>query len=145
MIKNMNITLFEPELAQNVGSIIRICACFQCELNIIRPTSFIWDEKKIKHSALDYLNDIKINFFDSFQEFKKQQNGRIIAATCAQNAIHYKKFQFENNDIILMGKESSGLTEEIINNTNERITIPIKNRSLNLAVATGIIIAHAKT
>lgn len=135
--------LFEPELASNVGSIIRTCVCFNVKLYIIRPTSFVWDEKKIKHTSLDYIDKIEIRFFNSFQEVVKFHDGRIIATNCSNTAVSYKKFTFLENDAILMGKESTGLPEEISSTLNN-ITIPIEDRSLNLAIASAILVSYLK-
>lgn len=105
--------LFEPEIPANVGSIIRLSVCFGAKLVIIRPIGFIWDHSKLARSAMDYFAQANIIFFDSFDEFKAQHDGRIIA-TAIGFGNDYSKFIFQPNDAILMGKESTGLSKEII-------------------------------
>lgn len=135
------LVLFEPEIPYNVGLIIRLSACFKSKLVIIRPFSFIWDEKKLKNSSIDYIDKVEIIFFDSFEEFKKNHNGRIIG-TAVENSCSYSKFKFQENDAILMGKESVGLPENIANQV-QNIRIDIYERSLNLAIASSILLSQS--
>jgi len=140
---NPFLVLFEPEIAQNVGSLIRLSSCFQTKLIIIRPMAFIWEPKKLKRSAMDYINNTKILFFDSFNEFKQQHTGRIIGSLANNNAKQYNSIIYKSNDAIFLGKESTGLNKEIIENTDFNITIPIRQRSLNLSMAGAILLANA--
>ena len=134
--------LFEPEIHLNVGSIIRLSACFSNKLVIIRPIGFIWDVSKLSRSAMDYIEKIDIVFFDSFQEFKKQHEGRIVAAGVGKG-VSYSEFDFMPGDAILMGKESVGLPESVYDQVDGVVNIPIKARSLNLAMASAILISKA--
>lgn len=136
------LVLFEPEIAFNVGSIIRLSSCFKTKLVIIRPCGFIWDKKFLKRSAMDYFDKCEIYFFNEFNDFKKQHTGRILS-TSSKNGVLYNKVSYLENDAILMGKESTGLPEEISNKTDIKLNIPIYERSLNLSLSSAILLSRA--
>jgi len=142
------IALFQPDIAGNVGTIIRTCVCFDCELHIIEPCGFPFDIQRVKKSALDYIDHAKIfrhsNFEDFFSTEILAKNQRLILAT-TKGSIDYRKFIFEKNDVIMLGRESAGVPENVAASTNHKILIPMKNnmRSLNVAISCGIILAKA--
>lgn len=136
------LALFEPEIPHNVGSIIRLSACFQTKLIIIRPCAFIWDIKKIKRSVMDYYDKCQIEFYNTFAEFKNTHKGRILT-TSSKNGTNYSEIKFLENDAILMGKESTGLPDEIFNQLDTKINIPISERSLNLSLSSAILLSQA--
>lgn len=136
------LVLHEPEIPYNVGSVIRLCACFKSKLVIIRPCSFVWDTKQMKRSVLDYYDKCNIVFFNEFDEFKTNHNGRILA-TSSKNGIHYNEFKYLPNDAIIMGKESSGLPNNIFDKTDIKLNIPIFERSLNLSLSSAILLSNA--
>ena len=138
------LTLFEPEIPFNVGAVIRLSACFSSKLAIIRPTGFVWDVARMKRSAMDYLQMVDIKFYNSFDEFKLAHDGRILA-TAIGTGHDYAKFEFQSDDAILIGRESIGLTKDIYSKVDEIITIPINARSLNLALASAILLSRANS
>jgi tRNA (cytidine/uridine-2'-O-)-methyltransferase len=142
------IALYQPEIAGNVGSIIRTCVCFDSELHIIEPCGFPLDMQRLKKSALDYIQHAKIfrhadfdNFFD--QEIL-QKNQRLILASTKGNK-DYRKLVFTENDMIIFGRESAGVPLEVAKKSHQQIFIPMKNnmRSLNVAISCGIILGRA--
>lgn len=144
----IKIALFQPDIAGNVGTIIRTCVCFDAELHIIEPCGFPFDMQRVKKSALDYIHHAKIFRHASFEDFyateiaaKKQR--LILASTKASK--DYRKFQFVKNDVLMLGRESAGVPEEVFAKADARIFIPMKNnmRSLNVAISCGIILARA--
>lgn len=142
------VALYQPDIALNVGAIIRTVACLGGELHVIEPCGFIFDEQKIKRSAMDYFDKIKIIRHDSFQDFyinEVQGKSRLILLT-TKTKKSYNKFKFLNNDILLFGRESAGVPEFVSDISDERITIPMQNdtRSLNLASSVAIILSHFK-
>lgn len=146
----LKVVLFQPDIANNVGAIIRTCVAFECELHIIEPCGFVFDLNKIKKTALDYLNYAQIIRHKSFDLFLQDEiinkNCRLILAS-TKGSINYCKFVFKNNDYIMFGRESSGVPDDVFNKIDQRIYIPTsqKVRSLNIANACSIIIAHAHT
>lgn len=138
----MFLCLFEPEIPHNVGAIIRLSVCFGSKLAIIRPMGFVWDPIRVQRSAMDYINEANIEFYDSFLEFKNAHNGRILA-TAIGKGDNYAMFDYQENDAILLGKESVGLPEYVYDAVDAIITIPIVARSLNLSNAAAILLAKA--
>ncbi len=142
------IALFEPEIAGNVGTIIRTAACFNTPLHIIEPCGFPFDMQRIKKSALDYIERVAIVRHSSFEEFFAAEiiakKSRLILATTKGSA-DYRKFKFAQNDIIIFGKESAGVPDYIVKKADAKIFIPMQNqmRSLNIAISCGIILARA--
>lgn len=145
----IKIALFQPEIAGNVGSIIRTCVCFDVELHIIEPCGFPFDMQRIKKSALDYIHHAKIFRHDSFENFFRseitEKNQRLILAT-TKGSEKYFDFKFEKNDVILFGQESAGVPESVAAKAQNKIFIPMQNkmRSLNIAISCGIILSHAR-
>jgi tRNA (cytidine/uridine-2'-O-)-methyltransferase len=142
------IVLFQPDIAGNVGTIIRTCVCFDIELHIIEPCGFPFDMQRIKKSALDYIAHAKIFRHDSFENFFSteilEKNQRLVLAT-TKGSVNYQKFIFAKNDVIMLGRESAGVPENVASSTDHKIFIPMKNnmRSLNVAISCGIILAKA--
>jgi tRNA (cytidine/uridine-2'-O-)-methyltransferase len=142
------IVLFQPDIAGNVGTIIRTCVCFDCELHIIEPCGFPFDMQRIKKSALDYIHYAKIFRHDSFEDFFAKEiigkKSRLVLAT-TKGSIDYREFKFEENDCLMFGKESAGVPDYIAQRADGRIFISMKNnmRSLNVAISCGIILSKA--
>lgn len=142
------IALFQPDIAGNVGTTIRTCVCFDCELHIIEPCGFPLDMQRVKKSALDYIHHAKIFRHTSFENFFRDEisakNQRLILAS-TKGSVDYRKFEFQKNDVLLFGRESAGVTPEVASSAHHKIFIPMKNnmRSLNVAVSCAIILAKS--
>ena len=152
--QKLEISLFEPRIPQNTGSIARTCAAFNFELNLIEPLGFKLEDKYLKRAGLDYWPLVKINKYQNFQKFKESKNNKRIISFSKKNGIYLKNFLFHYNDILLFGSEDNGLPEEVINQSDSLISIFMPNvelenstqkgvRSLNLSVACGIAIYEA--
>ena len=139
------IALFEPDIPQNTAAIIRTCACLGANLEIIEPCGFLLSDRRFKRVVMDYMDEKKIKFYQSSDQFfKSKENQRIILMT-TKASISYSKFKFKKNDTILFGRESAGVPESIHNLIKNRLRIPMKNdkRSLNLASSVAIILAES--
>ena len=138
------IALYEPDIPQNTASIIRTCSCFGAQLEIIEPCGFLFTDKRFKRVVMDYLEEDKIKFYKSADDFfKDKKNQRVILITT--KAIKtYTDFAFENSDTILFGRESAGVPNKFHETINKKLKIPMtKNkRSLNLATSVGIVLAE---
>lgn len=145
-IVTMKIVLFEPDIPQNTGTIIRMCACFGLSLEIIEPCGFIFDDKALKRAGMDYIDYEKITFHDCFDDFLKtiKESERIVLLTTKSSTNLYD-FSFKKDDILLFGKESAGVPDYIHERADYRLKIPMKEgfRSLNLAISTAITSAEA--
>jgi tRNA (cytidine/uridine-2'-O-)-methyltransferase len=136
-----SVALYQPEIPQNVGTIMRLCACFDAALHIIEPVGFIWNDKKLKRSHMDYFPNIKR--YLSFEEFDPSHR-LLLLDTKGETSCW--GFDFREHDILLLGKESTGVPDSVKAKCNHTIFIPMnKNcRSLNVAVAASIVLAEAK-
>ncbi len=137
----MNIVLYEPEIPQNTGSIIRSASCFGFKVHLIEPFGFVFSSKKLKRSSMDYISDVEINIYSSWPDFlSKKDQGRILLLTPHATHLH-DTFHYEKTDYILMGKESSGVPENVENACDISLKIPMLpgKRSLNVAVSSGIV------
>ena len=142
-MSSVKIALYEPEIPQNVGNIMRTCACFDCELFLIEPFSFLAQERVLKRAKLDY--EVKSTTFPSFQNFMELEQGRKILFTpnCTLNMYD---FQYKEGDILVFGRESNGVETEIAAKFDNMVFIPMeaRARSLNLSVSVAIALSHCK-
>ena len=138
------IALYEPDIPQNTASIIRTCACLGANLEIIEPCGFLFSDKRFKRVVMDYMDINKIKFYKNYQEFFKSKKKEKIILISTKGTRSYTSFNFQNNDTLLFGRESSGVPENIHKLVNEKLRIPMKNnkRSLNLATSVAIVLAE---
>jgi len=138
------IALFEPDIPQNTAAIIRTCACLGAKLEIIEPCGFLLSDKRFKRVVMDYMDEKDIKFYQSADIFFESKiNQRVILMT-TKASISYTKFEFDSNDTILFGRESSGVPDRVHKLLKNRLKIPMENnkRSLNLASSVAIILAE---
>ena len=140
----MNLAIFQPDIPQNTGAIIRSCACFNVSLDIIHPTSFALSEKSLNRVAMDYANKLSITEHNSWLDYKEKINGRIILLSTHGKIIH-STFKFKMNDNLLVGRESAGVPDYVHSEVDEIIRIPMQKntRSLNVSVASAIVMSEA--
>ncbi|MBR2273729.1 MAG: tRNA (cytidine(34)-2'-O)-methyltransferase [Alphaproteobacteria bacterium] len=146
----MRLALFQPDIPQNTGTLLRLGACLDLPLDIIEPCGFIFNEKAMKRAGMDYLNIATYRRHNSWNDFLDYRNqhpdeyGRIVLLT-THASTPYTNFAFKPNDIILMGRESAGVPEAVHKLADSRLLIPMnKNaRSINVAVSAVMVIGEA--
>ena len=139
------IALYEPDIPQNTGAIIRTCACLGADLEIIEPCGFLFSDKRFKRVVMDYMDEKTIKFYLNYDHFfKAKKNQRVILIT-TKSSTPYNIFNFKINDTILFGRESAGVPEKIHKLVNKRLKIPMikKKRSLNIASSVAIILGES--
>ena len=150
----MEVSLFEPRIPQNTGNIARSCAAFNIPLNLIEPLGFKLEDKYLKRAGLDYWPLVKINKYRNFSKFLESKYSRRILSFSKKNGTYLNDFKFQQDDVLLFGREDSGLPEYIIDKSDVLVSIFMPNlqtsnkdqkgvRSLNLSVACGIAIYEA--
>ena len=150
----MEISLFEPRIPQNTGSIARTCAAFNITLNLIEPLGFKLDDKYLKRAGLDYWHLMNIVNYPDFDVFKKAKRNNRLISFSKKNGIYLRDFKFQKNDVLLFGREDNGLPDNIIEKSEGLVSIYMPNkasdlnnnigvRSLNLSVACGIALYEA--
>ena len=136
----ISIALYKPDIPQNTASILRLCACLGMKMHIIEPCGFNLNDSRFKRVAMDYINESSIIRYISFEGLlKKNKKSRVILmSTKAKKSIF--EFEFKNNDIILLGRESEGVPKYVHDELKNSLKIPIssKTRSLNVALAASI-------
>ncbi|HVX36242.1 MAG TPA: tRNA (cytidine(34)-2'-O)-methyltransferase [Hyphomicrobium sp.] len=147
----MRLALYQPDIAQNTGTILRLCACLGAAVDVIGPTGFDMSDRALKRAALDYLDHVDLTRHASFSEFMDRraplvafERGRLILLTAHAKTPHFG-FAFEPNDTLMLGRESAGCPESVHAQVDARITIPMRPglRSLNVAVTAAIALAEA--
>jgi tRNA (cytidine/uridine-2'-O-)-methyltransferase len=140
----MRIALFEPDIATNTGTIIRLGACMNVAIDIIEPCGFAFGDASLKRAGLDYLPRAAVTRHASWTAFREQQRGRLILAT-TKAAKPYTDIAYRTDDTLLFGRESAGVTDDVATAADELIRIPMANglRSLNVAVAAAMILGEA--
>ena len=141
----MRIALFEPEIAGNVGAVLRLGACLGVAVDLIEPLGFAWDDKRVRRTAMDYIDHVELARHASFDAFRATLGGeRLILFTTAADVSPYA-FAFDADDILLFGKESAGVPAEVAAACDARLRIPLRPvvRSLNLATSAAIALGEA--
>lgn len=142
----LNIVLYEPEIPVNAGNIIRLCANTGCSLHMIKPLGFDLDDKGLRRAGLDYRDLVDVTVYSNFEEYLslKKHNNMFITSTLGKNL--YSEIQYNKEDAIVFGPESTGLPEEVFNNFNEssiRLPMVPANRSLNISNTVAVVIYEA--
>jgi len=148
----MRLALYQPDIPQNTGTMLRMAACLGVAVDIIRPTGFDISNKALRRSMMDYGDALECCRHDSWAAFiahlQAQDEGdgapRLIAVT-TKGAVSYTEHSFTDRDILLFGRESSGLPDHVHDTAHARITIPMQPgmRSLNVAVAAAMVTGEA--
>ena len=143
----MRIALFQPDIPQNTGTILRLCACLGLEAHIIEPAGFPVSDRAFRRAGMDYLDQVGIvrhESFRNFEEWRRQQDLRLILFT-TQSATPYLDHRFSRRDILLFGRESAGVPEEVRAAADARLLIPLQPglRSLNVAMAVAMAAGEA--
>ena len=141
----MHIVLYKPDIPQNTAAIIRLGACLNLKIHLIEPCGFNLNDNRFKRVVMDYVGLSKIVRHNSFESFKKKYKKlRIVLMTTKAKKL-YHKFKFKKNDMLLFGKESAGVPEEIHKILKNKIKIPMnkKTRSLNVAMSVAIVASEA--
>jgi tRNA (cytidine/uridine-2'-O-)-methyltransferase len=141
----MRIALYEPEIAGNVGAVLRLGACLGASVDLIEPLGFEWDDRRVRRAAMDYIDHVTVVRHASFAAFRQAIGpSRLILFTTKVRQSAYA-FSFRADDVLLFGKESAGVPSDVAQACDERLTLPIRAevRSMNLAMSTALALGEA--
>jgi tRNA (cytidine/uridine-2'-O-)-methyltransferase len=143
----MQIALFQPDIPQNTGTILRLCACLDVTAHIIEPAGFPVSDRHFRRAGMDYLDQVTIMRHDSwakFEQWRHDKAQRLILFT-TKAAGCYLDYRFETADILLFGRESAGVPDAVADAADAKVVIPIKRglRSLNVAMAAAMALGEA--
>ena len=142
----MQIVLHEPEIPANTGNIARTCACTGAGLHLIRPLGFSLDSRSLKRAGLDYWDKLHVSVYDDYEDFLLKNPGRTVWMATTKAPRTYAEVEYGPDDMIMFGKETAGIPEEILIAHPERcVRIPMTGhlRSLNLSNAVAIVLYEA--
>ncbi len=144
-MKRPEIALYQPEIPPNTGTLIRLSRCLGVTLHIIHPCGFVWSDKKLARSGLDYHDLATVIHHANFEQFLITQTGKRILPFDPKGQTPHVAWPYSNQDILLFGQESCGFPDDILASFSDVISIPMVpgSRSLNLALAASIAIGEA--
>ena len=141
----MRLALYEPDIPQNTGAILRLAACCGVAVDLIEPFGFLWEDRRLKRAGMDYLDRVAIARHASWARFcAARDDGRLVLLT-TRGTIPYHRFAFRADDTLLLGRESSGVPEALHEAAAARVAIPLQPglRSLNVALAAAVVLGEA--
>ena len=141
----MRIALFEPEIAGNVGAVLRLGACLGAAVDLIEPMGFAWDDRRVRRAAMDYIDHVEIARHASFAAFRATiGSARLVLFTTKGDRSVYE-FDYAADDVLLFGKESAGVPADVVQACDARLRLPIRPqvRSMNLATSAAIALGEA--
>jgi tRNA (cytidine/uridine-2'-O-)-methyltransferase len=143
----MQIALFQPDIPQNTGTILRLCACLDVAAHIIEPAGFPLSDRAFRRAGMDYLDQVRLTRHVSWTKFEEWRRGtgfRLVLFT-TKGVTSYLDFRYGASDILLFGRETVGVTDEVVAAAEAQLKIPIKPglRSLNVAMAAAMAVGEA--
>jgi tRNA (cytidine/uridine-2'-O-)-methyltransferase len=140
----MRVALYEPDIPQNTGAILRLAACLGVAVDIIEPCGFLLDDRRLRRAGMDYLDRLDWTRHRSWQAFRQARQERLVLLTTAGER-RYCDFRFAPDDLLLFGRESAGVPEAVHQAAAARLRIPLRRglRSLNVATAAAMVLGEA--
>ncbi len=140
----MRLVLFEPDIPQNTGALLRLGACLGLPVDIVEPCGFLLDDKRLRRAGMDYLDRVEMTRHSSWDAYRRVAAGRLVLLT-TKGSTRYTDFAFRRGDNILLGRESAGVPEAVHAAADARLLIPMREgvRSINVALAAAMVLSEA--
>jgi tRNA (cytidine/uridine-2'-O-)-methyltransferase len=140
----MRLALYQPDIPQNAGALLRLGACLGVGVDIIEPCGFVLSDRRLKRAGMDYLGAAEFDRHASWANFLAARRGRLVLLT-TKASLAYMGFAFRPDDTLLLGRESAGVPEEVHRAADARLRIPLRPglRSLNVALAAAMVLGEA--
>jgi tRNA (cytidine/uridine-2'-O-)-methyltransferase len=143
----MRIALYEPDIPQNTGTILRLAACLGAEAHLIEPAGFPVTDRAFRRAGMDYLDQVTIvrhRSWDDFDTWRRRDGARLVLFT-TRASVSYLDHVYRGDDVLLFGRESAGVPDRVHDAADARLIIPIQpgTRSLNVAVACAMVLGEA--
>lgn len=143
----MQIALYQPDIALNLGANLRTAACLGVDVEIIEPCGFPFDDRKIRRAGMDYIEQVKYTRHNSWDDFKSwaENNNRRLILLSSKATTSYTDFLYQPNDILLLGRESAGVPDAVTDYCPHAVTIPMQpnTRSLNVTISAAMVLGEA--
>ena len=145
--ENVNIALFQPDMAENVAATIRLAACLGVPVSIIEPSGFVWDQRRLRRIGMDYLEKVTLRRIPSFSAFddERRRAGRRLVLLTTKGAVAHHEAAYNADDVLLAGRESAGVPEEVHAIADLKVRLPMVHgmRSLNVVTALSMVLGEA--
>lgn len=140
----MRLALYQPDIPQNAGSLMRLCACLGVAMDLIEPCGFLLSDRNFRRAGMDYLERLDLVRHASWEAFRAAHKGRLVLLTTAASQ-PYTQFAFRPDDTLLVGRESAGVPQDVHAGADARLLIPLRPgmRSLNVAQAAAMVLGEA--
>jgi tRNA (cytidine/uridine-2'-O-)-methyltransferase len=141
----MRLALYEPDIPQNTGAILRLAACLGVGVDLIEPFGFLWEDRRLKRAGMDYLDSVPLTRHASWAKFCAARGpGRLILLT-TRATTSYHRFDFAPGDTLLLGRESSGVPDAVHETADARVIVPMRPelRSINVAMTAAMVLGEA--
>ncbi len=140
----MRLVLFEPDIPQNTGALLRLGACLGLAVDIVEPCGFLLDDKRLRRAGMDYLDRVDMTRHGSWDAYRRAAAGRLVLLT-TRGSTRYTDFAFHPDDNIELGRESAGVPEAVhaVADARLRITMQGGARSINVALAAAMALSEA--
>ena len=141
----MRIALFEPEIAGNVGAILRLAACLGADVDLIEPMGFEWNDKRVRRTAMDYIDHVAVTRHASFEAFRALIGSRRLVLFTTKSRQSAYDFSFMADDVLLFGKESAGVPPGVAAACDAQVRVPMRPqvRSMNVATTAALALGEA--
>lgn len=140
----MRLALFQPDIPQNTGAILRLAACMGVGVDLIEPAGFVLSDRQLKRAGMDYLDHVALVRHSSWDAYASARSGRLVLLTTKTQQA-FTDFTFADTDTLLLGRESAGVPESVHDTADARLRIPMTPaaRSLNVALAAAMVLSEA--
>ena len=141
----LRIALFEPDIAQNAGTLLRLGACLGVGIDVIEPCGFVWSAPKLRRAGMDYLDAVDLRRHTSWQRYMADARPKRLVLLTTRGATRLPAFEFASGDTLLLGRETAGVPDHVHDAADAHVVIPLMPglRSLNVAVAGAIALGQA--
>lgn len=142
---SMRIALFQPEIAGNVGAVLRLGACLGASVDLIEPMGFEWNDRRVRRTAMDYIDHVAVARHADFEAFRMSIVSRRLVLFTTKSRDSAYDFNFAADDVLLFGKESAGVPAAVAEACNARVRLPLRSqvRSMNVATAAALALGEA--
>lgn len=141
----LRLALYQPEIPQNTGTLMRTTSCLGVGFDIIEPCGFVWNNQKLKRSGMDYIQHVDLKKHVSWEDFLSFYQGRRVILIDTHGKHNYLDFHFQSDDVLVLGREADGVPQEVFDQCTDTIKINMQpdRRSLNVAIAGSIVLGEA--
>lgn len=141
----VRVVMYQPDIPQNTGTILRMAACLDIGVDVIEPCGFVLDDRRLRRAAMDYIDLLDWQRWSSWERYQSASHPGRLCLLTTRGAIPYTRFAFHPDDRLLLGRESAGVPETVHGAADARLVIPMRSgaRSLNVAVSAAMVLGEA--